>query len=154
MAKLKLVIQTPSIELPVTSKDGAGKKQTIIVGFNRYVTEKGLEKAKIYDSLTADKEEDIFLNEELKDFVKNEVLYLKKASVTIMDEDTGKTRVKHISDTRKVDPEPSLWANSEECLQLLLGAYLEWSSWFLPFLTSVRIALVDLNFEEEERKNS
>ena len=152
MAGLKLIVQQPSVEIPVTSKDGSGAGRTLIVGFKRYKTEEGAKRQKQYEDIVNTLDFNILDSEELNSFIKEEVLYMRKLSLDCEDAE-GKAITIKVPDTRTAKKVETLWESPEECLDVLLDAYFQWSSWRVSFIAAVQSALVDMNFEGDARKN-
>lgn len=155
MAQLKIVAQTPSIELKVQSKDGSGSSTTLLVGFKRYKAVEAETRSKVYEAIVNTEDFNIMeSNEELDNFIKEEILYIKKIALPVMDEDTGEEKVLKIPDTRTAKKVETLWENPAECLDVLLDAYFQWSSWRVSFISAVQIALLDMDYDGAVRKNS
>ena len=153
MAKLLIQVQEPTVEIPVSSKDGSGVSKKILVGFKRYQTEESAEKTKDYEAIVEQPDFSILDCEELNDFIKSEILYIKNIALDILDEDTGAKKVLKIKDTRAVKKIEGLWDTPEECLDVLLDGYFAWSSWRLSFISAVQTAIVDMDFEAGAVKN-
>lgn len=153
---MALVIRTqaPTVELPVVSKDGSGSSNKILVGFKRYDADEGGSRLDEYNNIVQADDFDISKSEELADFIKEEVVYIKDITTETYDESTGKSSKLKISDTRKATKLDGLWESSDQCLAVLLDSYLSFNSWRLPFVSAVQSAIVDMNFEEERLKNS
>lgn len=152
MAQLKLITQQPSIELPVSSKDGSNTKINIIVGFKRHKTLQAAERQKVYESIVSAENFDINDSQELDQFLKEEILYFKKVKLTAED-DQGKIININILDSRSAKAIETLWDNSDDCLNVLLDSYLEWTSWRVSFIEAVQVALVDTDFISGKIKN-
>ena len=152
---MALVIRTqaPTVELPVVSNDGSGNSNQILVGFKRYEAEAGEEKLSEYNTIVQADGFNISNSEELTEFIKNEVVYIKNITTESYDETTGKSTKLKIPDTRKALKLDGLWENSDQCLAVLLDSYLVYNSWRLPFIAAIQSAITDMNFDEGKAKN-
>ena len=153
MVQLILQVQQPVFEAKVSSKDAAGNVKSMVAGFNRYPADEAKVKMDEYEAIVASqafKEEDY---SELIDFIKGELQYLKKVVLNTKDSETGKTTQLKIADTRSAKKLESHWDTPEECLDVLLDAYLVWSSWRASFIIAVQSALLDMDLENAQLKN-
>lgn len=157
MAQLQILGQKPSVELEVKAKDASKVVQTLIVGFKRHKTKDAKLRIETYDNIIQADTFDLTDSPRLDQFLREEVLYMLKVSLTVVDEETGETQTLRIPDTRKAVPVDSLWKTPEECLSMLMDAYLPWSSWKMAFLPKVQSALIESDTEaatdEGVRKN-
>lgn len=90
----------------------------------------------------------------LETFYKKQVLFIKNASITVAD-DTGTESVVVIKDTRVVEPIESLWANSSECLAVLLDYYFEEDAYKDSLASAISSTIYNYTLKKEEKlKNS
>ncbi len=81
-------------------------------------------------------------------FCKQNICYIKNASLTINDKDIL------IQDTREAQPIESLWATPDECLAALLDLYLQSNAYRDSLFTTVPSLVFNTDIKEEELKNS
>lgn len=153
MANLKIVVQQPSIELPVSSADASNASVTILVGFKRYETAEARKRTEVYEEIVNAEGFDMLDSAELEDFLKEEILYIRKVNLPVTDTDTGEESFIKVPDTRKAKKVETLWDTSEECLVVLLDAYFQWTSWKVSFIQEVQAALLDSDILGDARKN-
>lgn len=148
-----LRLQAPSIELPVIARDASGATETIILGFKRYDVEDTRKKFKalseIHERITDDNPDPT----ELDAFVREEILYVKKANIEVTDNETGATRNISVPDSRVVKPVEALWESSEECVSLLLSAYLTSAPYRVSILGALSKAFLNNDYAEGSAKN-
>ncbi len=88
--------------------------------------------------------------ENLNAFYKKQVLFIKNASITVAD-DTGTESVVVIKDTRVVEPIESLWANSSECLAVLLDYYFEEDAYKDSLSSTISSTIFNYSLKKEEK---
>lgn len=161
MKKLYLALQTPTIEITLEAIDGAGKKDTVIVGFNRYDSETGKTLLKEFQGLLGETSEEMdeeatkVIADKIQAFVVKEVSYLKKVSLKVGSEGEKKLHALVIPDTRLEKEREDFWETPEEALETLLELLLSADLWYSEFVGGVIQALsnIELKAEEEELKN-
>ena len=158
--KLYVELQQPVIELTITARDSTKQKSKIIVGFKRFeakestkLLNKMQELLKEIAAELSDPNIDKIDTEELDNFIKEKILYIRQASLVTIQEDGSKSTLT-IQDTRKAKPLEDFWETSEDCLIALLDMYLASSPWRSSFNIALQKALVNNDFEEDELKNS
>ncbi len=148
-----LKLQTPTIELPVIARDAAGVTESIKIGFKRYSVE---ETRKKFDQLKDIQDRITEQNpgaEELDDFIRNEVVYVKGANIEVTDDETGKSWTVTVADSRTVKPVEALWKDSEECVSLLLTAYLLSAPYRVSILDSMSRAFLNNDYNAAKAGN-
>ena len=179
MAKqLYVRLQTPTIELKVEAKDAAGLKDSILVGFNREDTKGSAETLENFskvsdkylrmlmsqplegeateenkDTEEYSKEEIFEVEADITSILKDNIKYIKSATLELEDDETGKSSSLSISDSRKAKPNEDLWGTPDECLVALLDLYLSSSPWRTSILSAFQKALMNIDFEDGKLKN-
>ena len=161
MKKLYLALQTPTIEVKLEAVDGVGKKDSVIVGFNRYDSETGKKLLEDFQDLLGEVSEE--RNEEAikaviektKVFIGNEIAYLKNVSLKVGSEGEKKLASLVIPDTRLEKVREDFWETPEEALEVLTTLLLSADLWYSEFVGGLVQALSnsELKVEEEELKN-
>jgi len=159
MAKQLFVkLQTPSIELSIKAKDSSGAKDSIIIGFTRYPLKEAEKELKIFQELLEEQLEELkegnLEPEAIDKFIKSKVLYIKQAKLEIHDNETGKDIELIVPDTRKAKPNDDFWETTDECLAALLDLYLSASPWRSSIITAIQKALLNVDYEDGQLKNS
>lgn len=147
--KLFVKLQSPSVEIKVTSAESADNQtSSIIVAFKRYPVDKI--QAKL-DTFT----EAAKLSEEAAvEFIKSEILYIKDASVDIYDDSTFEfIETIKVEDTRTAQPVADFWEDSDSCLTVLTDNYLLSAPWKSAFSDAFIKAVINRDFKEAEVKN-
>ena len=151
--QINLKLQTPTIELPVVAKDAAGNTESLKIGFKRYDVEQTRKKfeelTSIYKRITEDSPD----TEELDNFIRNEVVYIKGASISISSSDSAIEKEITIADSRTVKAVDGLWSSNEECVDVLLRAYLNSAPYRAAINTAMSKALLNNDFKEASAKN-
>jgi hypothetical protein len=173
MSKYFLQLQTPTVELTVTGKDASGAAVDIAAGINRYEIEDAQEKFEQFNTINkelADVEADVAAGNivdktylktlrsetasKITEFLKNEVVYLKK--VQLMEETSPGIYQKGplIPDTRTWKDD-SLWKEKHtSCLDFLLDMLLASSVWRGQLISAVFSAFANTKLgKEAEAKN-
>jgi hypothetical protein len=150
---IKLKLQTPTIELVVVAKDASGNSETIKVGFKRYSVEESKIKFKELEQIQSKLTLDTVETEELDNFIKGEIVYIKGASITIEDSATGTERIMSIPDSRTIKPIETLWSDADECKDLLTSAYLTSAPYRVSLLDSMQKAFLNNDYKEASVKN-
>lgn len=153
MGKLYVKLQTPTIELKVTAKDASGATSSMVVGFKRYETEEGDDKIKILQDALTEYGEEEGTSENLDNFIKNEIVYLKKVELEVGKEDGKNSPDLHIPDTRRAKPNETFWGSSEECLSVLVDLFLASQPWKVSLIASQQKALMNNDYGDALTKN-
>jgi hypothetical protein len=145
--KFYIQSQSPVAELSVVSeKDAEGKSQKILVGFKRYPANEAQKKLESFKDLS---------DEQAKNLIINEVLYIKDVVLEVYDDETGKKlETIKIADTRTAQPIESFWADKDECLAVLLDNYLDSIPWKGSLITAYITSLYNMDVKNNLSKNS
>lgn len=140
MAKKLLVkTQTPTVELALVSAATAdGTTDKVTVGFKRYPSKQVEKKWEEFTSISTKTDQDVV------DFLRNEIVYFKDASVGVYDDATGEdvlVETIDVADSRTAAPVESFWGTPKECLAVLLDSYLESIPWKGPFIDGFATSL-------------
>jgi len=158
MKQLYVRLQTPVIELTVKAKDSSGANDKIVVGFKRYNLEEAEKQLKefqeVIEQQLEDMQEGTAISEEVNSFIKDKVVYIKQAKLEIYDTEADKTVELVIPDTRKAKPNEDFWESPDECLDALLDLYLSAAPWRSSLITALQKALLNMDYEAEQLKNS
>ena len=147
--ELYISLQKPTIELKLEAKDPSGEKASILVGFKRYEptddenAHVNLQFKKFQEVIEAVSEGSDKAMNDLIDYFKEEVVYIKKAELELYDTDTDKTTVLKIEDTRKAKTVEPIWADGDTCLAVLLSKYLLSPPWIGSFISAAPKALLN-----------
>lgn len=90
--------------------------------------------------------------QETKEFYKSQILYIRNAVIEVEDE-KGASKDIRVADTRSVTPVESLWESSDECLAVLLDAYLSIPSLGDSLISKISETILNINLEDKV-KNS
>lgn len=107
--KLYVKLQTPTVEMPITTMDAAGTETTMFVGFKRYDLTEIVERIAQWELL-----------ESIEDLVKAEIIYIREVAVEIHDDTSDKITPYIIKDTRTEKKIDGLWDTSEECYTIVI----------------------------------
>jgi hypothetical protein len=151
--QIGLRLQTPSIELPVVARDAAGMTETITIGFKRYDVEETRNKFKQLNDIHSRITDETPDTTELDAFIRGEVLYVKKAEIIVTDTSTGIDKKISILDTRTIKPVENLWGSEEECVSLLLTAYLTSAPYRVSIANALSKALLNNDYKDASAKN-
>lgn len=88
----------------------------------------------------------------LKNFYKEQITFIKNASLTIKDSD-GKTSDILVKDSREATPLESLWEGPEDCLAVLLDMYLGSPSFRDSLQKKITSTIFGTSFDEAKTKN-
>jgi len=159
MAKQLFVkLQTPVIELTIKAKDSSGATDKIVVGFKRYKLEEAEKELTTFQELLEQQIEDMkdgsLASKEIDAYIKSQVIYIKQAKLEIYDSENDKTIELVVPDTRKAKPNDDFWGTSDECLAALLDLYLSAAPWRSSLITALQKALLNVDYEAEQLKNS
>ena len=148
MAKqLYVQLQTPTVELSVVARpDATGQTASIVVGFKRYTPDKIQAK---FDNFKLSGETS---EEAAVQFLSNEIIYIKNASLDMYDEDTYVETVV-IDDTRTALPVVDFWETPKECLTVLSGYFLNSTPWKSSLTDAFIKAVLNTDYKEAELKN-
>jgi hypothetical protein len=92
-------------------------------------------------------------NKAIDEFIKNEILYIREAHLSAIDEETGKESPFIVKDTR-TEKANDFWENSEECLEVLLSHYFNSSPWKNKIIEGFNKSLLNIEISQETaRKN-
>ena len=156
MKQLYVKLQTPVIELTVKAEDSSKTKDSMIVGFKRYPLEEADKELKKFQQLLEEQldsmQEGTSDLEEVNNFIKSQIEYIKQAHVVIHDE-AGKESELTVADTRKAKPNDGLWDDADSCLDALLDLYLSSTPYRSSLITALQKALLNMDYEEEQLKN-
>jgi hypothetical protein len=150
--KLYVKLQTPTIELPIEAKDISGMKDSFKAGFKRYPVTEAQDKIKELQDIWERKgsqDETVIL---FDSFLKGEIVYLKNVTVPTEDE-KGNIKQITIQDTRTVKPLETLWETPEECLDVLLEAFLDCAPTRVSLQQALTSALINADYKEAEKGN-
>jgi len=144
--KLFISSQSPFVEIPVTSaKDAEGKETTILVGFKRYSAKIAQQKLESIKDLS---------EEEAEKILKEEILYIKNAIITVYDEETFEVaETITVKDTRTVKVIEPFWEDVSGALEVLTNMYLDSIPWKGSLITAYLKTLYNVDFKEAEIKN-
>ena len=149
--KLKLKLQSPTIELLVKARDASGNTDSFKIGFKRYEVEKTREKFKELTDINQRITEDNPSTEELDAFVIAEVIYVKGLAVDI--EDKGIEKTINVADSRTAKPIETLWADEIECKDLLTSAALTSAPYRVAILEAMQKAFLNNDYSEAKVGN-
>jgi hypothetical protein len=150
--KLYVKLQTPTLELTIQAKDGGGTAGTVIAGFKRYPSEQGEVKLKEFQELLG-RSDDVG-KAAITAFLSSEIVYLKKAPITVEDTETGLIKDIVVKDTRDaVKPNETLWDSPKECLDVLLEMFLDSNPWRVSLIEGVLKSLTNMDFNNDSAKN-
>lgn len=153
MTIFKIQAQPDTVEIKVKAKDGSGSQKMLLVGFKRYKSAESQDKTDEYTAIVDSVGDHILKSQELFNFIKEEIVFIKNISLDLMDE-TGKKSKLKIKDTREQKTIEGLWTSSEDCLETILDSYFEWDSWKLAFISAVQSSISDIDVTGEIEKNS
>jgi hypothetical protein len=177
--RIYVKLQKPTIEMVVKATDASGTSDRLVVGFKRYdnkeATLKLQELQKIQNELyahamkdlaeqykhlgeDAPKSETPLLSKEqaelaLKNFVCNEIVYLKDIQNLTLQDESGKEIELKVADTRTAKPNEPLWGTSEECLSVLVDLYFDSNPYRGSLIQAQQKALANVDLKDGEIKN-
>jgi hypothetical protein len=150
--KLYIKLQTPVIELSIEAKDASGIQDTLLIGYKRFEITESKDKLEQCQKLILAEENDSSKVSDLNNFVKSNISYLKNVNLEISN-DEDKLDKLSIDDTRLVLPNDTLWESADECLDVLLDAYLASFPWRVSLILGMQKALLNVDLSEDKTKN-
>lgn len=161
--KIYLKLQTPTIELPIVTKDSTKAKDNCLVGFKRYEIKDSQKKMTAFQEVFKEYREaqekdadnpfvETRFSDKLNEIISGEIVYIKNMSLQVED-DAGKVSEFKISDTRTAKPLEGAWNSPEECLSFCIELFLNSAPYRSAVMNQLMKALSNMDFDEAETKN-
>lgn len=177
--RIYVKLQKPTIEMVVKATDASGMSDRLVVAFKRYDSKEAKlkleEMQKIQNELYAHAMKDLAeqykhlgdsapkadepkvtkekAEQDLKDFISSEIVYLKDIQNLTLQDESGKEIELKVADTRTAKPNEPLWGTPEECLSVLVDLYFDSNPYRGSLIEAQQKALANVDLKDGEIKN-